>query len=87
MITKLTGKNQVTVPAEVVEKAGLKPGTRLEWRVTGQPGLLEVRVLPDLASYARALRGAGRRSLRKRGSPVERLVKERSREDPGGSSK
>ncbi len=83
----MTGKNQVTVPAEVVEKAGLKPGTRLQWRVTEQADILEVRVLPDLGSYAQALRGAGRHALKRPGSPVERLVEERSREDPGRSSR
>jgi len=87
MITKITGKNQVTVPAEVVQKAGLKPGTRLDWRITRRIDVLEVHVLPDQASLARALRGAGRRSMRKRGSPVDRLVAERSREDPGREAK
>jgi len=83
VITTITGKNQVTVPAEVVEKAGLKPGTRLEWRVTKQAGVLEVRVLPDAASVAQALKGAGRRSIRQPGSPVDRLVAERGQEESG----
>ncbi len=83
MITTVTGKNQVTVPAEVVEKAGLKPGTRLDWRLTDRVGVLEVRVLPDAASVAQALRGAGQRSRRSEGSAVDRLVEERVREDSG----
>lgn len=81
MITRITGKNQVTVPAEVVEKAGLKPGTRLEWRITNRVDVLEARVLLDQASLAQALRGAGNRSPRKRGSAVGRLVAERGRGD------
>jgi bifunctional DNA-binding transcriptional regulator/antitoxin component of YhaV-PrlF toxin-antitoxin module len=87
VITRITGKNQVTVPAEIVGKAGLKPGTRLEWRVTDRRDVLEVRVLPDQASLAQALRGAGRRSLKKRGSPVDRLVAERSLEDSTRATK
>jgi AbrB family looped-hinge helix DNA binding protein len=87
VITRITGKNQVTVPAEVVQKAGLKPGSRLEWPTTDRADILEVRVLPDPASLAQALRGAGKRSLRKRGSPVARLVAERSREDPAGNAR
>jgi AbrB family looped-hinge helix DNA binding protein len=87
VITTITGKNQVTVPAEVVEKAGLKPGTRLEWRLTKKVGVLEVYVLPDAASLARALRGAGKQSLRKRGSPVDRLIAERSQEESGRTSR
>ncbi len=86
MITRITGKNQVTVPAEVVEKARLKPGTRLEWRTTNRPDVLEVRVLPDRASLAQALRGAGKHSARRRGSAVARLVAERAREDEGEGS-
>ncbi len=86
MITTITGKNQVTVPAEVVEKAGLKPGTRLEWRLTAEAGVLEVRVLPDAASVAQALRGAGKRMLHQGGSPVARLVTERSKDDTGRSN-
>ena len=86
MITRITGKNQVTVPAAVVEEAGLKPGTRLEWRLTKRVGVLEVRVLPDPASLSQALRGAGKPSLTKAGSPVGRLVAERSREESGRRS-
>ena len=81
VITRITGKNQVTVPAEVVEKAGLRPGTRLEWRITRRADVLEVRVLPNPAALAQALRGAGKRSLRKRGSPVERLIAQRGEEE------
>ena len=50
MITTVTGKNQVTVPAEIVGKVGLKPGMRLVWRMTDREGVLEVRVLPDTAT-------------------------------------
>ena len=87
VITRVTGKNQVTVPAEIVDKAGLKPGTRLEWRLTDRRDMLEVHVLPDLSSVAEALRGRGRKSLKKKGSPVDRLVAERGLEESGRNSK
>lgn len=83
MITRMTGKNQVTVPAEIAAKAGLKPGTRLQWRLTDRRDVLEVRVLPNQASVAEALRGRGRKSMKKRGSPVDRLIAERSLEESG----
>ena len=86
MITTITGKNQVTVPAEVVEKAGLKTGTRLEWRLTSRADVLEVHVLPDPVSIAQALRGAGKRSVRRQGSAVDRLVAERGQEAGGDTS-
>jgi bifunctional DNA-binding transcriptional regulator/antitoxin component of YhaV-PrlF toxin-antitoxin module len=87
VITRITGKNQVTVPAEIVRKARLSHGTRLEWRLTDREDVLEVRVLPDQSSLAHALRGRGRKSLRKRGSAVDRLIAERRRENSGRTRK
>lgn len=85
MITRVTGKNQVTVPAELARREGMRPGTRLEWRTTDQPHLLEVRVLPDPASLASYLRGRGNRSRRHSGSAVDRLVEQRTEEDKAGA--
>jgi bifunctional DNA-binding transcriptional regulator/antitoxin component of YhaV-PrlF toxin-antitoxin module len=87
MITTITGKNQVTVPAEIVGKARLGPGTRLEWRLTDRQDVLEVHVLPDSSSVAKALRGRGRVSLKTGGSPVDRLIAERGREESGRTRK
>lgn len=81
MITTMTGKNQVTVPAEIARKEGLRPGTRLEWRSTDREHVLEVRVLPDPASVAARLRGLGNTLRRQSGSAVDRLVRERESED------
>jgi bifunctional DNA-binding transcriptional regulator/antitoxin component of YhaV-PrlF toxin-antitoxin module len=85
MITTITGKNQVTVPAEIVGKAGLKPGTRLDWQMTDRDGVLEVRVLPDQRSLAASLRGRGNGFRKLEGSATERLHREREQEekDPG----
>jgi AbrB family looped-hinge helix DNA binding protein len=85
VITRVTGKNQVTVPAEIVSKAGLKPGTRLDWRTTDREGVLEVRVLPDQAAFAASLRGRGNRFRKRKGSAVERLHREREQEEDPGS--
>jgi AbrB family looped-hinge helix DNA binding protein len=79
--TRITGKNQVTVPAEIVAKAGLKPGTRLDWRTTDREGVLEVRVLPDQATIAAGLLGRGSRFKKQEGSAVTRLIREREEED------
>jgi bifunctional DNA-binding transcriptional regulator/antitoxin component of YhaV-PrlF toxin-antitoxin module len=81
MITTITGKNQVTVPAEIARKEGMRPGTRLEWRATDRAHVLEVRVLPDPASLALYLRGRGNRTRRHSGSAVDRLIRERKDED------
>jgi bifunctional DNA-binding transcriptional regulator/antitoxin component of YhaV-PrlF toxin-antitoxin module len=81
VITRITGKNQVTVPAEIVGKAGLKAGTRLDWRTTNREGVLEVHVMPDNVTLAAALRGRGSRFKRRDGSVVDRLHGERDLEE------
>lgn len=80
MITRITGKNQVTVPASIVAKASLRPGTRLDWEIA-EEGVLIVRILPDRGTLAARLRGGGRKHLRGAGSAVERLVDERASDD------
>ena len=40
--SKITSKHQVTVPKEIREKLGVKPGDRLVWEVVGD----EARVVP-----------------------------------------
>jgi len=46
MVTTITQKNRVTIPAEVRRKLGIKPGWRLDW----QPGegRDEIMVRPEL---------------------------------------
>ena len=75
----------MTVPAEIVGKAGLKPGTRLDWRITEREGVLEVRVLPDQGTFAAGLRGRGNRFRRQEGSVTDRLHREREQEEDPGS--
>jgi AbrB family looped-hinge helix DNA binding protein len=46
MITTVTQKNMITVPAEVGRRFGIKPGYRLDWQpVEGKDEIL-VRVIP-----------------------------------------
>ncbi len=80
MITTITGKNQVTLPAALVRDLELKPGTRLDWSV-GEGGTLEARPLPGRGELARQLTGRGRRYLRSGRDPVADLVADRVRED------
>jgi bifunctional DNA-binding transcriptional regulator/antitoxin component of YhaV-PrlF toxin-antitoxin module len=83
MTSLLTGKNQTTVPADVARRSGMRRGTRLEWTLTEQPGVLQVRVLPDIETVAAEARGSGRAHRRHGGSAVGRLVEERERDDSG----
>jgi bifunctional DNA-binding transcriptional regulator/antitoxin component of YhaV-PrlF toxin-antitoxin module len=82
MTTTLTGKNQITIPAALASRYGLKPGTKIEWRPGEAPDEIRCRVLPKPAEAAAALRGAGRKFLRSGDThPIEGLLNERSKDD------
>ena len=79
MITTVTQKNMITIPAEVGRRFGIKPGFRLDWQpVEGKDEIL-VRVIPDRSELARRLLGAGRRFAPERDAVAE-LVAERGEE-------
>lgn len=77
MITTVTQKNMVTIPAEVGRKLGIKPGWKLDWQpIEGREEIL-VRVIPDRGELARRLLGAGRELAPDRDAVAE-LVAERA---------
>jgi AbrB family looped-hinge helix DNA binding protein len=79
MVTTVTQKNMVTIPAEVGRKLGIKPGWRLDWQpVEGRDEIL-VRVIPDRGERARRLLGGGRKFSPDRDAVAE-LVTERAAE-------
>lgn len=80
MITTITGKNQVTLPAEIVRALDLVPGMQLDWAV-GPDGTLIAKPLLSRAQRAAALMGAGRKYLRPGSDPVRDLIAERAQDD------
>jgi antitoxin component of MazEF toxin-antitoxin module len=80
MITTITGKNQVTLPAEIVRELKLTPGTQLKWSI-GRDGSLIATPQPKRAERAAALHGAGRKLLPSGVDPVRDLIAERLQED------
>ena len=79
MITTVTQKNMITIPAEVGRHFGIKPGYRLDWQpLEGRDEIL-VRVIPDRGELARRLLGSGRRFSPERDAVAE-LVAERAAE-------
>lgn len=79
MITTVTQKNMITIPAEVGRRFGIKPGYRLDWQpVEGKDEIL-VRVIPERGELARRLLGGGRRFSPERDAVAE-LVAERGEE-------
>ncbi len=81
MTTTLTGKNQITIPAALSMRYRLKPGTRIEWHAGVEPDEIVCRVLPDPATIAVELRGAGRKHLQPGKHPITTLMEERSSDD------
>lgn len=68
--TSLTGKNQVTVPAEIVEAAGLEKGSQFVWTLGSKPGELRIKVLPsreqairEIEEISKKYKGQGKRVL------------------------
>jgi AbrB family looped-hinge helix DNA binding protein len=80
MITTVTGKNQITSPAELARELDIAPGTKLDW-TKGEGGVLILKIIPNRAELARRLAGRGRRHLREGSSPIRDLVEDRVRED------
>ena len=80
MITTITGKNQVTLPAEIVKALGLTPGTQLDWSI-GADRTLIATPQPNRAQRAAALYGVGRKYLRPGVDPVADLIAERVQDD------
>ena len=81
MTTTLTGRNQITIPAALVERMELKPGTRIEWLPGAEADEIVCRVLPDPARLAASLRGTEREYLKAGAAhPIDALVAERAEE-------
>ena len=62
MITTVTGKNQITIPATIARKLNIQPGQRIEWSID-EKGYLIARLLPSKGDLARQAAGMGRKWL------------------------
>ena len=80
MITTVTGKNQVTLPAKLARALDIKPGTKLDWQL-GEDGELIVRPVLSRAQLARKLAGIGREWLKPGDDPIGDLIRERVEDD------
>jgi AbrB family looped-hinge helix DNA binding protein len=79
MITTVTQKNMVTIPAEVARRFGIKPGWKLDWQPVEGKNEIIVRVIPDRGERARQLLGTGRKFSPDRNAVAE-LIAEREAE-------
>lgn len=79
MITTITQKNMVTIPADLARRFGIKPGWKLDWQAVDGKDEIVVRVIPGRAELARRLLGAGKKFSPQRDGVAE-LVAERETE-------
>ncbi|MFO1431539.1 MAG: AbrB/MazE/SpoVT family DNA-binding domain-containing protein [Candidatus Competibacteraceae bacterium] len=80
MITTVTQKNMVTIPADVARILGIKPGYKLDWQPVEGKDEIIVRVIPDRGELARRLVGMGAHLAPER-DVIAELDEERERED------
>lgn len=81
MTTMVTGKNQVTIPAEVARKLGIERGTRIEWEVAEDRRQAVMTVKPSRGELARSAWGLGLKYLKPGEDPIAELIAERVRDD------
>lgn len=80
MITTVTGKHQITIPAQLIKELDIQPGTRIDWSV-GEDGVLLARMLPHRGALARKVAGMGRHWVKPGTDPVADLIREREQDD------
>jgi AbrB family looped-hinge helix DNA binding protein len=81
MITTVTTKNMISIPAEIGRRMGIKPGFRLDWEVAeDRPETLTARVIPDRGALAARLFGKGK-GLAAGRDVIAELIREREKED------
>ena len=79
MTTTITGKNQITLPAELVRALGWKPGIKLDWQKLDDDSVV-VRSLPTRGELARRVMGLARAEPGT--DPLAVLQKMQEEEDP-----
>ncbi len=82
MQTTVTGKNQITIPAELARRHSIEPGARLDWQETGREGELRVRILPGPRETLRTVREIGQRYAAKAPDSARILAELREQDDP-----
>ena len=80
MITTVTGKNQITIPATLARKLNIEPGQRIDWQID-ENGVLIARLLAKRGDIARQAAGMGSEWLDEGFDPVADLIDERNHAD------
>ena len=81
MITTVTGRNQVTIPAELARRCGIEPGVRIEWMQSEEPNRITLTIRQGRRQIMQSLRRIGRRTRKDGRDSAEELARQRERED------
>ena len=81
MTTTLTGKNQITVPAEITQKLGLKRGAQFDWAMGDQPNKIIITIKPTRKQMLERVREIGRKFKRPGVDEVAEFIKWREDDD------
>jgi bifunctional DNA-binding transcriptional regulator/antitoxin component of YhaV-PrlF toxin-antitoxin module len=81
MTTTLTGKNQITVPAGITRKLGLRTGAQFDWAVSDQPNKIIITIRPTRKQLLERVRAIGRRYNKGGQNPIADLIRERKEDD------
>ena len=81
MTTTLTGKNQITVPAEITQKLGLTAGAQFDWAMTNQPNKIVITIKPSRKQLLARIRELGRQAKHPGGDAVAEFVQWRVSDD------
>ena len=80
MITTVTGKNQIRIPAELARKLNIEAGQRIAWEI-GPEGVLIGRLVPSRGQLAGQVAEMGRDWVEVGQDPVAELIEERALAD------
>lgn len=78
--SKVTGKNQVTIPAVIAHTLQIEPGMEIEWEVR-ENRMVIVRPVESRYELAKRLEGILRPYLKPGDDPIGDLIRERIEED------
>jgi bifunctional DNA-binding transcriptional regulator/antitoxin component of YhaV-PrlF toxin-antitoxin module len=59
MVTQVTGKNQVTIPATIAREYGIEVGSRIDWLPGDKPNEIRVQIQPTTSERLRCVRKIG----------------------------
>jgi len=81
MTTTLTGKNQITVPAEITRKLGLTAGAQFEWALGDRPDRITITIKPTRKQLLQRVRELGRKAKRPGVDEIAEFAKWREADD------